>query len=148
VWTQEHDQAFQWLKDTLCSAPLLAHPDMSKQMILTTDGCKSGLCYVLSFKDDNSKERVVEFAGRGLRPNEKKFGISEIECLAVLSGIQYFTPYLANKKFLLQTDHSALQFLKNIKNPSGRLARWQFICHNSLLTSNLCQGNTWPMQTQ
>jgi len=93
-------------------------------MILTCDGCITGLGYILSFKDDNGTERVVEFAGRGLRNNEKRFGISEIECLAVLSGIQYFAPYLANKKFLLRTDHSALQFLKNIKNPSGRLARW------------------------
>ena len=97
---------------------------MSRQMILTTDGSSSGLGYVLSFKDVQGVEHPVEFAGRGLRPNEKKFGISEIECLAVLSGIQHFSPYLANKKFLLRTDHSALQFLKNIKNPSGRLARW------------------------
>ena len=50
--------------------------------------------YVLSFKDDSGIERVVEFAGRGLRPNEQKFGISEIECLAVLSGIQYLSPFL------------------------------------------------------
>ena len=124
VWTEEHERAFQELKDMLCCAPVLAHADMSKQMILTCDGCISGLGYVLSFKDNDGVERVIEFAGRGLRPNEKRFGISEIECLAVLSGIQYFSTYLANKKFLLRTDHSALQFLKNIKNPSGRLARW------------------------
>ena len=124
VWTEECDQAFNFLKDTLCKAPLLSHADMSKQMILSCDGCSSGLGYILSFKYDNGLEHVVEFAGRGLRPNERKFGISEIECLAVLSGIQYFAPFLANKKFLLRTDHTALQFLKNIKNPSGRLARW------------------------
>jgi len=124
VWTEECDRAFQSLKDCLCSAPVLAHADMSKQMILTCDGSTTGLGYVLSFKDDSGIERVVEFAGRGLRPNEQKFGISEIECLAVLSGIQYFCPFLANHKFLLKTDHSALQFLKSIKNPSGRLARW------------------------
>ena len=123
-WKQEQEEAFQFLKDSLCAAPILAHADMTKQMILTTDGCSSGLGYVLSFKDDQGVEHPVEFAGRGLRPNEKKFGISEIECLAVLSGIQHFSPYLANKRFLLRTDHSALQFLKNIKNPSGRLARW------------------------
>ena len=124
VWIEEHDKAFQFLKEALCSAPILAHADMTKQMILTCDGCTSGLGYILSFIDDNGAERVVEFAGRGLKENERKFGISEIECLAVLSGIQYFSPYLSNKKFLLKTDHSALQFLKSIKNSSGRLARW------------------------
>jgi len=116
-------------------------------MILTCDGYITGLGYILSFKDDNSTERVVEFAGRGLHNNENRFGISEIECLAALSGIQYFAPYLANKKFLLRTDHSALQFLMNIKNPSGRLARWAMYLsqiRNTLLMSNSFLANTWP----
>jgi len=43
VWNSEQEETFQSLKDALCSAPILEHADMSKQMILTTDGCSSGL---------------------------------------------------------------------------------------------------------
>jgi len=39
----------------------------------------------------------------------KSFGISETECLVVLSGFQYFAPYLTNNRFLLRTDHITLR---------------------------------------
>lgn len=47
VWTSEHDTAFQSLKTSLCSAPILALPDFSKQFCIETDASKYGVGAVL-----------------------------------------------------------------------------------------------------
>ena len=36
-WTEKHDQSFEDLKNALCIAPVLQHPDFEKPFILTTD---------------------------------------------------------------------------------------------------------------
>ncbi len=33
-------------------------------------------------------------------------------------------PYLYGHKFVIQTDHAPLKYLQNMKNPTGRFARW------------------------
>jgi len=83
-------------------------------MILTTDGCSSGLCYALSYKDVQGVEHPVVFAGRGLRPNEKKFGISEIECLTVLFEMEYSISLLIwrIKSFFLELTIVLCSFLR------------------------------------
>ena len=96
---------------------------MTKPFILST-GSGSAIAYILGQLDSDNRERVVAYGGRALRQGEKKWSISERECLALVEGVKAFHPYLANGSFTVYTDHIALQWLKNIKDASGRLGRW------------------------
>ena len=59
-----------------------------------------------------------------LNQAERNYTVTERECLAVIYSYQQFRVYLHGTKFKVVTDHASLQWLKNLKEPEGRLARW------------------------
>lgn len=122
-WEEEQESAFRKVQALLVSAPLLACPDFSRPFILQTDASKSGLGAILAQNFDNG-EKPVAYASRSLTRAEKKYSASEIECLCVLWAIQKFRPYIEGGSFTVITDHSALRWLHNLKDPTGRLGRW------------------------
>lgn len=123
-WTDDCQESFNSLKEALTSPPVLAYPNFDREFILYTDASATAISYILGQKDEHGRERVISYNGRSLRATEKQWGISERETLALVEGIKTFRVYLANKKFLVKTDHSAIQFLKKTKDPTGRLGRW------------------------
>jgi len=67
----------------------------------------------------------IEYASRTLRPNEKNYAATELECLALVWACKYFRHYLLGIEFTVNTDHHCFCWLQsNLSNSSGRLQRW------------------------
>ena len=122
-WTNECQAAFQTLKDTLLTAPILGYPDMSLPFVLDTDASAFGIGAVLSQIIDG-QERVIAYFSRSLSKTERNYCVTRRELLAIVEAIKHFHHYLYGAIFKVRTDHGALSWLMNFKNPEGQIARW------------------------
>uniref|UniRef100_A0ABD2WHR2 RNA-directed DNA polymerase n=1 Tax=Trichogramma kaykai TaxID=54128 RepID=A0ABD2WHR2_9HYME len=123
TWREEQEQAFQQLKRALTVAPVLARPDFTKPFIIQCDASGTALGAVL-VQEDVDGEHPIIYLSRVLTPAERNYSTSEKECLAILWSIKKLRPYVEGYEFVVITDHSALTWLRNLKDPTGRLARW------------------------
>ena len=125
-WTNECQAAFDLLKTALTQAPILAYPDFTLPFDLYVDASDDALGMVLG-QIQNGREVVIAYSGRKLLPAEKNYSVTEREALAAVAGVKYFQPYLYGRKFTIYTDHNAVRWLMNIREPTGRLARWALL---------------------
>ncbi|GES92926.1 retroviral-like aspartic protease 1 [Rhizophagus clarus] len=124
VWGNDQVDSFEYLKTCLMTPPILSYPNFEKPFILYTDASTFALGAILSQKNEDKKERVIAYASRTLGKHERNYGITELECLAVVWAVKHFHHYLHGQKFTVITDHAALRYLLNLSNPAGRLGRW------------------------
>ncbi|CAB0032149.1 unnamed protein product [Trichogramma brassicae] len=122
-WGEEQRQAFDELKRALTVAPVLARPDFAKPFIIQCDASGIAIGAVL-VQEDADGEHPIVYLSRVLTAPERNYSTSEKECLAILWAIKKLRPYIEGYEFNVITDHSALQWLRNLKDPTGRLARW------------------------
>ena len=143
-WSRECEEAFLKLKNTLMTAPVLAYPDMTKEFILYTDASAYAISYILGQRDDQGRETVICYGGRGLRDSERAWPISQREGLALFEGVKFYHVYLAGKPFTAVTDHKALEWMTNIKltETNGRLARWAIALQEYPMKVVYKQGKT------
>nr|GFD30939.1 retrotransposon protein, putative, Ty3-gypsy subclass [Tanacetum cinerariifolium] len=73
-WGNKQEAAFQLLKQNLCSAPILALPEGSKDFIVYCDASNKGLGAVLM-----QRERVISYASRQLKIHEKNYTTHDLE---------------------------------------------------------------------
>ncbi|XP_055687229.1 uncharacterized protein LOC129792342 [Lutzomyia longipalpis] len=122
-WSPEADRALEDLKRALISAPILATADYSKPFRVKTDSSDFG-CGGVLVQGEDDKERVIAYMSRKFTAAEKNYTTTEQELLGVLYSIEKFRQYLVGARFVVETDHSALQWLLRQKEARGRLARW------------------------
>lgn len=122
-WGDEQQEAFDELKLRLTTAPVLSSPRSSGTYYLDTDAADSGLGVVLSQEQDG-EERVLAYASRSLNAAERNYSITRKELLAVIFGLKRFRQYLIGRKFIIRTDHSALQWLRRTPEPIAQAGRW------------------------
>ena len=123
-WTEQCDNAFASLKLFLTSAPILALPDWSQQFILDTDASDTGIGAVLSQCQSDGTEHVICYASRILTKSERNYCVTQKELLAMVTYLQHFRQYILSAPFIIRTDHGALTWLQQFKEPEGQLARW------------------------
>ena len=61
-WTIEHQEAFDALKEALCTAPVLGYPDFTREFILETDASLKGLGAILSQQQKDGSIHVIAYA--------------------------------------------------------------------------------------
>lgn len=122
-WTKEAEDAFQRLKEALVTAPVLAMPRYEQPFIIECDASDKGIGAVLIQELDNTR-KVIAFLSAKLTATQQKYSVTERECLAVITAIERFRPYVDGARFTVITDHASLTWLQNLRDPTGRLARW------------------------
>lgn len=122
-WTIEAENALQTIKNVLISKPVLANADYSKPFIIQTDASDLGMGGIL-VQGEGSEERVIAYTSAKFSNAQRNYQTTERECLAVITAIEKFRPYIDGVKFTVVTDHASLQWLRNVKDPTGRLCRW------------------------
>ncbi|KAL4153869.1 hypothetical protein QTP88_001702 [Uroleucon formosanum] len=121
-WKIEHEESFQKLKIYLISEPLLKHFNDDKHVFLT-DASIMGLGAYIEQPDDNNILHPIGYASRKLLDNEKTYSSTTLELLGLCFGITYFREYLWGRHFTVFCDNISLQYYKNLKIPSARIAR-------------------------
>ncbi|UYV72886.1 hypothetical protein LAZ67_10001072, partial [Cordylochernes scorpioides] len=123
-WDPDCQQAFTTLKESLTSKPVLHLYQVGLPCRLYCDASTQGIAGILKQVHPDGQVHPVQYFSRALRAHERNYTVSELECLAIVESVDKFRIYLTGIKFTIYTDHQALQWLKTIKNPSGRLFRW------------------------
>lgn len=122
-WNESCEIAFSTLKQLLCTAPVLSTPDYTKPFSVSCDASDVALGAVLSQEYDGN-ERAIAYFSQKLSPSERKYSVTERECLAVIRAIEKFRGYIEGTRFTVYCDHSSLTYLKSMKNPTPLMARW------------------------
>ena len=100
----------------------MAFPRYDQEFVLCTDASDVGVGSILAQNDDSGVEKT--FASRAFSGSEKNWTTTEKEAFAVVWSLEHFNAYVYGHKVVVHSDHCALQWLRDIKNPCGKLARW------------------------
>ncbi|GJS87577.1 putative reverse transcriptase domain-containing protein [Tanacetum coccineum] len=115
----KEEAAFQLIKQKLCSAPILALPEGSKDFIIYCDASIKGLGVVLMQRD-----KVIAYASRQLNIHEKNYTTHDLELGAVVFALKIWRHYLYGTKCTVFTDHKMLQHILDQKELNMRQRRW------------------------
>ncbi|CAM4705544.1 unnamed protein product [Lepidochelys kempii] len=123
-WTGKCQKAFNKLKATLMSDPVLRTPDFDKPFLVTTDASERGVGAVLMQKGPDQEFHPVVFLSKKLSERESNWSVTEKECYAIVYALEKLRPYVWGRRFHLQTDHAALKWLHTVKETNKKLLRW------------------------
>lgn len=122
VWTDECENAFQFLKQKLLSTPILKYPDYTKPFTIIVDASDYACGGVLTQRYDDI-DMPICYISKSFDKAEKRKPPIEKELLAIHFGITSFRPYIYGRSFVVKSDHKPLVYLYNLKNPSSKLTR-------------------------
>lgn len=123
-WTDLCQESFDKLKSILITEPLLQYPDFNRKFNLTCDASNYAIGCVLS-QGPIGSDPPIAYASRTINKTEQNYNTTEKELCAIVWGVKQFRPYLFGQEFNIVTDHRALTWLFNIKDPGSRLTRWR-----------------------
>lgn len=123
-WTTEAQAAFQQLKICLTTAPVLHQPDFSRPFFIQCDASVVGVGSVLFQLTPEGEEHPIAFHSKKLSSAQRKYSVTELECLAAVLSVKHFRAYVEMMPFTIITDHASLKWLMSQKDLGGRLGRW------------------------
>ena len=105
TWTRAAECAFDKLKQSMCTTPILAMPDFSKPFTIESDACDNGLGFVLL-----QDEHPIVFTNKSLSGKNLYASTYEKEMMAILHVVQKWRPHLLGNHLCIKNDHQSLKY--------------------------------------
>lgn len=118
-WTPAATIAFQELKQSITSAPVLALPDFQKMFQVECDASMFGIRGVLS-----QEGRPIAFFSEKPCDAKVKYSTYDKEFYAIIRSLEFWRHYLLHTEFILFSDHQALRFIQGQHKLNPRHAKW------------------------
>ncbi|KAJ1700817.1 hypothetical protein LUZ63_000596 [Rhynchospora breviuscula] len=109
-WNDKAEMAFNTLKSTIASAPVLAMPDFTQPFVLETDACDKGIGKGIGAVLMQNRQPLA-YLSKSLGPKSIGLSTYEKEFLALLTAVQKWKHYLIRGQFIIKTDQIALKHL-------------------------------------
>jgi hypothetical protein len=119
TWTPVIAQAFQTLKTTMCTTPVLSLPDFTKTFVLECDASGKGIGVVLM-----QEGRPLAFTSKQLSERNLGKPIYEKEMLAILHVVDLWRPYLFGQRFQIKIDYQSLKYFLEQRISSPEQQKW------------------------
>ena len=146
VWTEEHSETFNTIKQFLIKAPILAHPNLDniKQFPfrLTTDASEYGIGGVLEQKQIGGDWKPILYLSRSLRKGEKRYSATEREGLALYYCVKATEMYLQIGPCELRTDHKPLVYMLDSRKQNSRVNNWLLAISQIPFTASYIEGKS------
>ncbi|GJU81862.1 putative reverse transcriptase domain-containing protein [Tanacetum coccineum] len=117
-WGEKEENAFQLIKQKLCSASILALPEGSEDFVVNCDASHKGLGVVLM-----QREKVIAYASRQLKVYEKNYTTHDLELGLVIFALKIWRHCLYGTRCTVFTDHKSLQHILDQKELNMRQRR-------------------------
>nr|GEY48145.1 putative reverse transcriptase domain-containing protein [Tanacetum cinerariifolium] len=92
---KEEEEAFQTLKQILCSVPILALPEGTEDFVVYCDASLKGYGAILM-----QREKVITYASRQLNIHEENYTTHDLELGAVVFALRLWRHYLYGTKWI------------------------------------------------
>ena len=120
-WTTEAERSFQELKNRFTTAPILAHFDTQKPVIIKTDTSDFAIGAVLSQWDEDGRQHPVAFHSLKFQPVEINYEIHDKEILAVVDAFKHWKRYCEGAGVLRPPKPGILHHDKSAKQTTGEM---------------------------
>jgi transposase InsO family protein len=126
VFDQSCTTAFEKLKASLTSAPILTHYSPDRQSRLETDSSDGVVAGVFSQLTDDGQWHPVAYFSKTMAPAELNYDIHDKEMLAIIRALEQWRAQFEGLSSTLEifTDHRALEVFMTKRQLNGRQARW------------------------
>ena len=122
-WNEACQKAFEKLKGTLTSAPIMQLPDWSLPFEIMCHANDYAVGVVLGQCKDK-KPYVIYYASKTLDSAQINYSTTENELIAVVFALDKFRAYLVGSPIVVFIDPAALKYLLTKKDAKARLIKW------------------------
>lgn len=126
IFDEECLKAFEHLKNSLITVPIMKPPEWSKPFGIMCDASDYTVGAVLGQKEDK-KLHAIYYASRTLDDVQMNYSTTKNELLSVVFALDKFRSYLVGAKIIVYTDRAAIRYLLSKKDAKPRLWRWILI---------------------
>ena len=122
-WGAAQENAFSEIKECISRAPSLRLADWDKEFHIETDASDVSVGAVLFQVGEAGEQFPLAYHSKTLNDTERKWSATDKEMFGIISALRKWSPYCSGYT-VFHTDHQPLKYIRNQKDPRGKMARW------------------------